>query len=60
MTVIEACVNQARLDEIEKLTTERDLYKNQLQSGLCLKDMEQMLQKMESLNKAISLIKSFM
>ena len=60
MTVMEACINQARLEEIEILTKERDLYKEQLNYVVCMKDKVQMLQKMESLNKAISLIKSFM
>lgn len=60
MTVIEACVNKARLEEIERLSKERDLYKNQLNYVVCMKDKVQMLQKMESLNKAISLIKSFL
>mgnify|MGYP003396294328 CR=1 FL=1 len=53
-------VKKARLEEIEILTKERDLYKEQLNYVVCMKDKVQMLQKMESLNKAISLIKSFM
>lgn len=60
MKVMEAAINQVRLEEIEKLQKERDLYNNQLNYIVCMKDKEQMLKKIESLNRAISLIKSFM
>ena len=60
MNIMELAINQDRLEEIEKLTKERDLYNKQINYVVCMKDRGQMLDKIESLNKAISLIKSFL